>query len=59
MIETLYILIVKTPTIKSVQYDCWYGKTGIEFIFENHSVQQIRVDLGGRRIIKKEDRGSS
>ena len=38
-------LIVKTPTIKSDQYDCWYGKTGIEFICENHSAQQIREDL--------------
>ena len=45
MIETLFILIVKSPTIKFDQYDCWYGKTGIEFIFKNHSDQQIREDI--------------
>ena len=59
MIETLYILIVKTPTIKSDQYDCWYGKTGIEFIFENHSDQQIREDIRRWSRWSIEDRGFS
>ena len=57
IVFTLLYLIVKTPTIKPDQYDCWYGKIEIELYSKTiptNKYVKTSIEDGA-----SEDRGSS